>query len=495
MKLLEWSLLILAACMLIALNSGRLTRLRKLNVSLSAAACLVLASHFIYDGYRWPMLPIYIMIGLLTFLLLRKHPSRESIVRKKSWIIAVQSFLTFLFLIVATLFPHLFPTKLFDKPTGPFQIGTTSRYLIDPNRSETLSPDPNDKRELYLQIWYPAGANELHKASYGTNMPEIVAAVTRNMELPSFLFSHLTSAATYSVTNAELSAQEPQYPVILFSHGLGLYGFQNTFQMEELASHGYIVAGIQHPYHSLLTVFPGGRTIAEQSYDLSRFDQFIEMNKMVTDIWVKDASSALDYLEKINIEDAEGMFTNRIDMTRIGMLGHSVGGAAAAQTLLLEPRVKAAVNLDGTLTGTGAIPDKGLPGPFMQLSAEKTSMSQIESSDSVGTNYWEEAGISEEEYNKYIGFLDVFENNQRNAFHNGGYHVWLKGASHYTFTDIVLYSPLVPYILKDKINTKLAHRIINEYTLAFFNKYLRQMDSPLLQPSSSDVVEVTVNKS
>jgi predicted dienelactone hydrolase len=494
MKLLEWSLLLLAVYMLIALNSGRLIRLRKLSVTLSAAACLALASHFIYDGYRWPMLPIYIMIGLLTYLLLRKHPS-ESPQRKRSWIIAVQSSLTVLFLIVATVLPHLFPTKLFDKPTGPFQVGTTSRYLIDPNRSEMLSPDPNDKRELYLQIWYPASVNHLPKASYGRNMPEILAAITRNMELPSFLFSHLKSTAAYSVTNAELSTEESYYPVILFSHGLGLYGFQNTFQMEELASHGYIVVGIQHPYHSLLTVFPDGRTIAEQSYDLARFDQFIEMNKMVTDIWVKDAGFALDYLEKINTEDADGMFANRIDMSRIGMLGHSVGGAAAAQTLLLEPRVKAAVNLDGTLTGTGAIPAEGLPGPFMQLSAEK-AIPQIGTPDSMDTNYWEEAGVSQEEYNKYAGFLDVFENNQRNAFHNGGYHVWIKGASHYTFTDIVLYSPLVPYILKDKINTKLAHRTINEYTIAFFNKYLRQMDSPLLQPSSSDVVEVTVhNKS
>lgn len=131
----------------------------------------------------------------------------------------------------------------------------------------------------------------------------------------------------------------------------------------------------------------------------------------------------------------------------------------------------------------------------MQLSAEKANIPLTETSDSIETNYWEEAGISPKEYNKYAGFLDVFENNQRNAFHNGGYHVWIKGASHYTFTDIVLYSPLVPYILKDKINTKLAHRTINEYTLAFFNKYLRQMDSSLLQPSSSDVVEVTVNKS
>lgn len=491
MKLLEWSLLFFAACMLITLNSGRLIRLRKLSVFLSAAAWLVLASHFIYDGYRWPMLPVYIMIGLLTFLLLRKQPN-ESPQRKKSWIMAVQSFLTFLFLIVATVLPHLFPAKLFDKPTGPFPVGTTSRYVIDPNRSETLSQDPNDKRELYLQIWYPASLNDLSKASYGTNMPKIVAAITRNMELPSFLFSHLKSAATYSVTNAELSAEEPHYPVILFSHGLGLYGFQNTFQMEELASQGYIVVGIQHPYHSLLTVFPDGRTIAEQSYDLARFDQFIEMNKMVTDIWVKDASFAIDYLDKINMEEADGFFTNRIDMTRVGMLGHSVGGAAAAQTLLLEPRVKAAVNLDGTLTGTGAIPDEGLPGPFMQLSSEKANIVQTETSESMDTNYWEEAGVSQEEYNKYAGFLDVFENNQRNAFHNGGYHVWLKGASHYTFTDIVLYSPLVPYILKDKTNTKLAHRTINEYTLAFFNKYLRQMDSPLLQPSSSDVVEVTI---
>lgn len=412
--------------------------------------------------------------------------------KKKRWITIIQIIVSLSILFLALAFYLLLPTKLFQKPGGPFQVGTTSRYVVDSTRSETLSPDPDDKRELYLQIWYPANKNDRPRARYGAHMPEMLAEIARKMELPSFLLGHLKSVKTYSALDAELSSKKSAYPVILFSHGFGLYGFQNTFQMEELASQGYIAVSIQHPYHSLLTVFPDGRAIPDQSNNLEQFDTFIEMNKMINEVWIKDAQFVIDYLEKLNGAGEEEVFGSHIDLTRVGMMGHSFGGAAAAQALLLDPRVKAAVNLDGTLMGMQKIPAEGLPGPFMQLSANEIAAPVTATPEEIEKK-WEKIGIPEENYNESMTFLSAFEHNQKNAFNNDGYYVWLKGASHYTFTDIVLYSPLVPFILKDKINTKLAHRTINEYTLAFFDHYLRQIESPLLQPVSSDIVEVTIN--
>lgn len=404
--------------------------------------------------------------------------------------IAISVLLIFLLLVVAALY-YFLPTKLFEEPTGPYEVGTVTRYLEDPEGSETFTADPGDRRELFLQIWYPAEDNDLPRAAYGAHMPQLIRQIAESMELPSLLLRHLTSVKTYSSYNAEPSEEEASYPVLLFSHGLGLYGFQNTFQMEELASHGYIVVSIQHPYQSLLTVFPDGREIAGLPFDLASFDQFHLMNKMVTEVLVKDAGSVLDYLERIRLSEGEGSFAGRADLLRVGMLGHSIGGAAAAQALLVEPRVTAALNLDGTLTGTAEIPDTGFSKPFMQLAAQDFQAVQPEAF-SPDAELGAQLGVSQAEIDRHADFLSIFGRNQSHAFAGGGYYVWLKGASHYTFTDVPLYSPLVPFVLKDKIKTKLAHRIVNEYTLAFFNQALRNQPSPLLQPSESDTVKVTV---
>ncbi|MCA0756573.1 hypothetical protein KP806_16070 [Paenibacillus sp. N4] len=404
--------------------------------------------------------------------------------------LAISVLLLLLLLAVSALY-YFLPTKLFEKPTGPYEVGTVTRYLEDSTRRETFTADPGDRRELFLQIWYPAADNDLPRANYGTYMPQLIRQMAESMDLPSLLLRHLTSVKTYSSYNAEPAGKEASYPVLLFSHGLGLYGFQNTFQMEELASHGYIVVSIQHPYQSLLTVFPDGREIAAYPFELASFGQFHFMNKIVTEVMVKDGGSALDYLERIRLSEGDDSFAGRADLSRVGMLGHSIGGAAAAQALLLEPRMMAALNLDGTLTGTAEIPAAGFSKPFMQLAAQPFEDSQLKPLE-PDSGFGAQLGVSQAEIDRHADFLSIFGLNQSHAFAGGGYYVWLKGASHYTFTDVPLYSPLVPFMLKDKIKTKLAHRIINDYTLAFFNQALKYQPSPLLQPSESDTVKVTV---
>ncbi|MBD2871347.1 alpha/beta hydrolase family protein [Paenibacillus arenilitoris] len=401
---------------------------------------------------------------------------------------ALLFFSILLVLLAASLF-YLLPKKLFREPSGPYSVGTTIRYAVDAARDEILSPQPGDKRELLLQIWYPAADNDLPRASYGTHMPETIAAMSDDLGVPSFLLRHLEDVRSYSALNAPMSGEESAYPVILFSHGFGLYGFQNTFQMEELASQGYIVAAIQHPYHSVLTVFEDGRTAAAPPNELPPFEQFMAMNDMLNGIWVKDAQFVLDELERLNRGGEDGLLSQRLDLAKVGMLGHSYGGAAAAQMLLLDPRVKAAVNLDGSLTGTGRIPATGFGKPYMQLSTEQAP----QDGDSFSEAPLQDAGFPQEEIERHQAFLQTYADNQRNALRNGGYHVRLKGASHYTFTDIVLYSPIVPFVLKDKIDAKAAHDAINEYTLAFFDHALRGIGSPLPDRPSTDAAEVAVN--
>lgn len=196
-----------------------------------------------------------------------------------------------------------------------------------------------------------------------------------------------------------------------------LYRCQNTFEVEELASQGYIVLGIDHTFDAAATVFPDGRTAYVQSVNLTDFDE----RDCHIKLWKEDVTFVLDQLEKLNQNDETGFFTGKIDTSRIGMFGYSYGGATAAQILAEDSRVKAAIDMDGTLYG-GVLPESGLAG--------------------------------------------------------GGMSIVIPHTDHTSFTDFHLFSPL---LWSPGENPKEVHRMINEFSLAFFDQYVKQKDdgSPL----------------
>lgn len=142
---------------------------------------------------------------------------------------------------------------------------------------------------------------------------------------------------------------------------------QNTFQIEELVSHGYIIVGIDHVYDAAATVFPNGKEILLEQNNLSGFEKLDPHMK----IWTDDISFVLDTLEKWNSGKDIDIFKDKLNMKKIGMFGHSYGGAAAAQMLLKDSRIKVALNMDGVLYGE-RIPETGILKPYMQINAEKS---------------------------------------------------------------------------------------------------------------------------
>ena len=131
-----------------------------------------------------------------------------------------------------------------------------------------------------------------------------------------------------------------------------------------MASQGYIVLSIDHTFDAAATVFPDGRTAYVQPINLTdEGDSHIKL-------WEEDVSFVLNQIEKLNQNDETGFFTGRMDTSRIGMFGHSYGGATAAQILAKDSRVKAAINMDGTLYGE-IFPESGIGKPFLLMSAEE----------------------------------------------------------------------------------------------------------------------------
>ena len=113
------------------------------------------------------------------------------------------------------------------------------------------------------------------------------------------------------------------------------------------------------------TVFPDGRTAFVQSINLT---DFAERDCHIK-LWKEDVVFVLNQIEKLNQSDKDNRFTGRMDTSRIGMFGHSYGGATAAQVLVEDSRVKATINMDGTLYGEN-VPKSRVGKPFLIMNAE-----------------------------------------------------------------------------------------------------------------------------
>ena len=139
-------------------------------------------------------------------------------------------------------------------PTGQYSIGTTKFYLQDVYREEIYSEDKFDYREFMVRAWYPAeNTNRKSVLKYleGYNI-DTLKYFWDMFDIPKKLFNLIGQVETHSYIDAPLSGDKITYPVIIFSHGYGL-GVPElyTFISENLASHGYIVLSITHPYESV----------------------------------------------------------------------------------------------------------------------------------------------------------------------------------------------------------------------------------------------------
>jgi dienelactone hydrolase len=147
-----------------------------------------------------------------------------------------------------------------------------------------------------------------------------------------------------------------QYPLILFSHGLGqtYNGMTYTNLCKNIASHGYIVASVSHTYACKPIQFPGDSTQSPYLFpsQLIHFQSNKHMFDIEADMWVADMICALDECARYNLCEDNPLY-DVIDMSRVGVVGHSLGGATAFQVCRTDDRVKVAVNLDGPLYGTG----------------------------------------------------------------------------------------------------------------------------------------------
>lgn len=400
---------------------------------------------------------------------------------------------------------HVHPRIELPAPTGPFAVGTTAYHLIDKSRKEILSHNPEDYRELMIQVWYPADANpSSHKATpdgpaeefypyLSQEMPYVKETISGYYELPLEQLCHLDKPIkTHSIYNAPVSSLQNQYPILLFSHGLGTcIGRLNTCILEDLASHGYIVVAIDHTYDNLVTFFPGSKVIKPQ--DAKRifpegvteeekqkgFEQALEKN---IHLWVGDMQFVLNELEKFNRQDPTHLLTSKLNISRVGAFGHSYGGFAAAQMCRLDKRCKAGIDIDGAVWGKDA--QKPFDRPFMFLLAEKSFELSNFSAEKLEKMHATKADIDKHITSNRESLENLFNN-----LTNDAYFIFLKKADHMSFTDYNLLYPagLEPDVIAPLKGIEITRKLV----VGFFDVYLKNKDRAQFIQMMEQMPEVT----
>jgi dienelactone hydrolase len=254
----------------------------------------------------------------------------------------------------ASLVKTTLPFYNLPQPGGPFAVGTNIETWTDASRAETFTDDPDDQRRIVVQYWYPIAADQTGTTSPYIDQPDLkMGAFAKNLGLPKFLLQHIQDVETNSTFQAPVDPTGDKLPVIVFSHGLGGMKTQNSIHMETLASHGYFVIAADHAFDAFMTVFADG-SIADYrsgSDGIETEEQFWAARGPQLAARTADVRFMLDVIAaRQAAEDStlpiSGLW-QRADLSRIGVFGHSFGGATSIMAAEQDPRILAAIALDG----------------------------------------------------------------------------------------------------------------------------------------------------
>jgi predicted dienelactone hydrolase len=237
-------------------------------------------------------------------------------------------------------------------PTGSFAVGKITVHWTDESRIEPLSQN-HEPRELMVDIWYPA------EPSNGAPVPYLDTAAYRRALGENGFREQFGDASeiikegvrTHAVAGAPYALSAKQSPVLIFSPGGGMVREVYAAQLEDLASHGYVVAAISHPYDAIVTIFPDGRQIAYSNQRWPKPPSLEgEANLNQLEWHANDIRFVLDELSRANATGSTTLpFAGRLDLDHVAAFGHSFGGIAAAHACQIDRRLKACLNEDGVV--------------------------------------------------------------------------------------------------------------------------------------------------
>lgn len=226
-------------------------------------------------------------------------------------------------------------TKL-PKPTGTLVVGTVTYEWTDVTRKISYSSFSSDNRKIITQFWYPVLADSNAKqAPYN--------ALSKD-------YKHVQ---TYSILSPAFANTVSKAPLIIFCPGRGVERFGYTALAEELASHGYVVASIDMPeigyvyYQDGLTLTPSNKYRAPRGLMAGPYEKVDEFYEEANQTGTRDVLFVLQNIMTLSKNDPSGRFTDKIDMSNIGLFGHSLGGRISGNVAVKNKGIKALVTMEG----------------------------------------------------------------------------------------------------------------------------------------------------
>ena len=397
-----------------------------------------LAAQVWVEGARFQVAPLYLALLLGTWQLTRAGGQRGRVL----WALALAGLA-----LMSLLLCWILPSFQLPVPTGSYAVGTRTFSLTDAARGADGVAGSPGQRVMVVQLWYPAEV----RSSLRSGLRR--ARYVRAAEVKPLL-RYESQIRTNSWQDAPMVAGDATFPVILYGPMWGGRRTLDTFLMEELASHGYVVAAVDHPGNAARVEMPDGRlmagvkagalsTGAGSSVDGVRAAWAAELA-----IWTEDNEMVLNALSGVTASWAGG----RLDMSRVGALGHSFGGAASLRLLGLDPRVRSAVNLDGWTFG-GLADRTGQPVMILY----EGSGEAVPAGDSVDDR------LERADQAIVNGSLARY----------GGVIGYVQGTQHLDFTDQTLISPVQRLTYTGPIRGDRVRAITRGLVVGFFDRTLK----------------------
>lgn len=432
---------------------------------------VLLSLHFIFEGWRWQMIPAYLLVAILAWRLKAVDVSKTV---RLSFLRIIGFFGLSVLTLLAWVFPMVLPVFSLPEPSGPYSVGTEMIH-VQTQKDELITKEPADKRELMLKIWYPSetDVSSIKSEKYVDDASR--SGFAMKYGLPPAALNYLDRVETYAFTG--IHAADGSFPVLIFSHGYGSKATGYYALLTEIASQGYVIINMNHTFESLGATFPDGKT-AYFDYDFQRENSsegmkvmeplieafknelaFEERHPIVrkavkefyesksVDRWSEDMVSIIDLLELWN---KKGFLKDKLDLDKLGVFGHSNGGGAAGMVGLKDSRVKAAANLDGITWGN--LIDSTYNIPFLYVSADWPAEHQ--------------------DINSHI-----YINKSNDYF----YESKLLNSGHPNFMDIPFMIPVKSLAGTGEIDPYLGMEIVTKLVTSFFDKHLKNVQHENLQ--------------
>lgn len=374
-------------------------------------------------NFRWyflvALLSIFAVIGGIR-LFTKKFGNKPY----KRWRIVLKGIAMMLIFMCASIPAIVFPQYKNPEMTGNYKVKTASYTFTDTNRIEAFT-DTGDNRKLTVEFWYPEKA-------------------------------------------------KGKYPLIVFSHGAFGVKMSNASTYMELASNGYVVCSIDHPYHAAATIdIDGNLTIGSTEFmqevidansDIYSDKEQFELYTKWMDLRTDDINFVIDMILK-NTENNGAEVYGLIDTNKIGLMGHSLGGAASAQLGRERKDIGGVINLDGTMLGEYSINEEG-----------KTIISE-EPYPLPLLNFYSEYVINQLETDTEY----IYPNQYITSISPNAFEICIKGTNHMSYTDLPLFSPFLANQLsgisggstKASVDKYYCIETMNRLVLEFFNCYLK----------------------